>query len=69
MGTIVVIALEVALAGFICWGIRNEKKLIRIEHAAAKAIIWELYERFAERDVVRIRLKEGLKLLPEGKKN
>ena len=69
MGNIAVIALEVALAVFICWGIWNEQKLIRIERAAAKAIIWELYERFAERDVVRIRLKEGLKLLPEGKKN
>ena len=69
MGIIVVIVLEVALAGFICWGIRNEQKLIRIERAAAKAIIWELYERFAERDVVRIRIKDGVKLLPEGKKN
>ena len=69
MGNIAVIALEVALAVFICWGIWNEQKLIRIERAAAKAIIWELYERFAERDVVRIRLKEGLKLLPEGKTN
>lgn len=69
MGIIAVIALEVALAGFICWGIWNEQKLIRIERAAAKAIIWELYERFAERDVVRIRIKDGMKLLPEGQKN
>lgn len=64
-----VIALEIALAVFIIWGILNEQKLIRFERAAAKAIIWELYERFAERDVVRIRVKDGLRLLPEGKKN
>lgn len=68
MGIIVVIVLEVALAVFIGWGIRNEKKLIRFERAAAKAIIWELYERFAERDVVRIRVKDGMKLLPEAQK-
>ena len=50
--------VEIALAVFICWGIWNEKKLVRIEHAAVKAVIWELYERFAERDVKRIE-KEG----------
>lgn len=68
MSIIIAIALEVALAVFIIWGIMNEQKLIRFERAAAKAIIWELYERFAERDVVRIRVKDGLKLLPDGKK-
>jgi len=68
MGIIVAIALEIALAVFIIWGILNEQKLIRFERAAAKAIIWELYERFAERDVVRIRIKDGMKLLPEAQK-
>lgn len=53
------LAVEIALAVFICWGIWNEKKLVRIEHAAVKAVIWELYERFAERDVKRIE-KEGM---------
>ena len=49
---------EVAIAIFIVWGILNEKKLIRIERAAAKAGIWELYERFAEKDVRRV-LEDG----------
>lgn len=63
-----VIALEAALAVFIIWGIRNEQKLIRIERAFAKAVIWALYERFVERDVARIRMRDGMNLLPEGRK-
>lgn len=59
MMSIVCWLVEIALAVFIGWGIWNEKKLVRIEHAAVKAVIWELYERFAERDVKRIE-KEGM---------
>lgn len=49
------IVLETLLAAFIIWGILNEKKLVRIEHAFYKAVVWELYERFAERDVNKMR--------------
>lgn len=63
-----VIALEAALMAFIIWGVVNERKLIRIERAFAKAVIWALYERFAEADVARIRIRDGMKLLPDGRK-
>ena len=52
--SIVCLLVEIALAVFIGWGILNEQKLVRIERAAVKAVLWELYERFAERYVKRI---------------
>lgn len=68
MWILFVIALEAALMAFIIWGVVNEQKLIRVERAFAKAVIWTLYERFAEPDVARIRMQDGVKLLPEGRK-
>ena len=50
----IAIVLETLLAAFIIWGILNEQKLVRIEHAAVKALIWEIYERFVERDAKRL---------------
>lgn len=51
----IAIVLETLLVVFIIWGIINKVKLLRIEHAFCKAVIWELYERFAERDVNKMR--------------
>lgn len=49
----VAILLEVLLMIAAVWCYLHEEKLIRIEHAFVKSVIWELLERFAKKDVER----------------
>lgn len=54
LSTYITFIIEALLATFIVFAICHEKALIKIEHAFVKAVIWELYEKFCEKDVKKL---------------
>lgn len=46
----VVVLLEAIAVLFCVWGMLHENKLVKYEHAFAKAVIWTLWEKITHRE-------------------
>lgn len=55
----IIILCEVLLMLAVVWGFLHEDKLRRWERAFFRAVIWTLWERFAEPVIVKLQEREG----------
>ena len=55
----IIILCEVLLMLAVVWGFLHEDKLRRWERAFFRAVIWELWERFAAPVILKLQEREG----------